>query len=138
MKACCSGCSVPPGGARPLDRLHRLADGSGEGEAGQHAAATDMHRAGPALAMIATLLRPGQPELLAQRIEKRGTDIDRQPIGVAIDGELDRDRVARIAACRWRDRGIGQRAGGRQHCCDRGSGGEHPAPADARPGTQIR
>ena len=70
MKACCSGCSVAVG-RKALDGgdlgavLHHR-----ERQARDDAPAVDQHRAGAALAVIATLLGAGQVEMLAQRVEQ--------------------------------------------------------------------
>ena len=46
-------------------------------QAGEHAPAVDQHRAGAALAVVAALLRAGEAEVLAQRIEQRRARVER-------------------------------------------------------------
>ena len=53
------------------------------------------HRAGAALAVIAPLLGAGQMQMLAQQIEQRGTDVDADSMGAAVDCEADRRRSYR-------------------------------------------
>src|SRR5207247_7828488 len=52
-------------------RMHR-----GERQAAVDALSIDDHRAGAALSLVAALLRTGQPEMLAQRIEQRYARIE--------------------------------------------------------------
>ena len=47
-------------------------------QAGQHAPSVDQHGAGAALAVVAAFLGAGQAEMLAQRVEQRGADIERE------------------------------------------------------------
>jgi|tagenome__1003787_1003787.scaffolds.fasta_scaffold20273636_2 hypothetical protein len=60
------------GGRQPFDggRLPILALGR-ERQARQHALAVEQHRTGAARALVAALLRAGQLELVAQRVEQR-------------------------------------------------------------------
>ena len=52
------------------------------------AAAVDQHRAGTALAVVAALLRAGQPELLAQEVEQRRARVDRDVVRDAVHPQL--------------------------------------------------
>src|SRR5205823_4901536 len=61
-------------------------------EAGVDAFAVDQDRAGPALAVVAALLRPRELEVLAQRVEQRRPRRELQSDGRAV--EVERDRVA--------------------------------------------
>jgi hypothetical protein len=72
---------------------------SGQRETGKHAPAINVHCAGPALAMIASLLRAGQLEMLAEAIQERSARIDPQIVLLAINPERNRDRVFRFG-CR--------------------------------------
>jgi hypothetical protein len=56
-------------------------------ETGQDAAPIDMHRAGAALPVIATLLRSREADMLAQSVEERDARIDREEMGLTIDVE---------------------------------------------------
>ena len=60
-----------------------------ERQAGQYAAAIEQHRAGAALPVVATFLRSGEAEVLAQRVEQRAFEIECVPVFVAIDLERD-------------------------------------------------
>ena len=73
---------------RDLAPLH---EGS-EREARFHALAVHQHRAGAALAEAAALLRAGQMQVLAQRIEQRGARIERQPMLGSVDAQHDIER----------------------------------------------
>ena len=50
-----------------LYRPHPPLDGGGQRQAAEHAAAIHMHGAGPALALVATLLRASEMEMFAER-----------------------------------------------------------------------
>ena len=77
-----------------LDRGDPAAfDARGEREAGQHAAPIDEHRAGAALALIAALLRAGQLESLAERIQQDDARIELQRSCRSIDIERHLDKV---------------------------------------------
>ena len=71
------------------------ADG-GQRQAGQHAPAVDQHGAGAALAVVAALLGAGQAEVLAQRVEQRGADIERNAMLAAVDPQRKADRRAGV------------------------------------------
>ena len=49
-----------------------------KGQAGEHALAIDMHRAGAALALVAAFLGAGQVQVVAQGIEQRDARLDLQ------------------------------------------------------------
>src|ERR1700751_4818714 len=70
----------PLDGVDPLARMHRR-----ERHAGQYAAPIHVHRAGPALAAVTALLRPGQRQLLAQSVEQRRARLDRDRAELAVD-----------------------------------------------------
>src|SRR5690606_7614500 len=78
----------------PLDRGD-LAPGvlHGQGQAGVDPLAVGEHRARPAGALVAALLRAGQAEVLAQRVEQ--ADLRREPErhGLAVDPQLELDGV---------------------------------------------
>ena len=77
-----------------LDRrdLIALVQG-GEGETRKLAPAIDVHRARAALAVIASLLRTGQMQMLAQAIEQRRARIDPQIVFLAVNTERYRNSV---------------------------------------------
>ena len=61
----------PSPSRQPLDRDDLVPVGlRGEHEARAHELAVEQHRARPALALLARVLRAGQPEPLAQRVEQ--------------------------------------------------------------------
>ena len=61
----------------------------GEHEAGAHGQAVDQDGAGAAHAMLASQMRAGEAELVAQEIGERETDLDLFLIAGAVDGERD-------------------------------------------------
>jgi hypothetical protein len=94
--ACCIGCSLPSA-ARPLDGGDVVAfRRQSEREARQHAPLADQHGAGPALAVIATLLASGETEMLAQRIEHGRARVDVKALVLAIHAQRDVDGQRRI------------------------------------------
>jgi hypothetical protein len=64
---------------------------SGKRQAGQHALAVDMHGAGAALALVATLLGAGQVETITQGVEQRHTRLDLKVVVMSVDVEMDGD-----------------------------------------------
>jgi hypothetical protein len=80
-----------------LDRRDVTAFGrGGKREAGQHTPAVDDHGACAALAVVAALLGACQPEVLAQRVEQRGADIECNEMLVAVDPQREADRRAGV------------------------------------------
>src|SRR5262245_51377334 len=59
-----------------------------EREAGENALAADMDRTGSALPLVATLLRAGEAQILAQGIEQRDSRLNRQLTRLSIDFKL--------------------------------------------------
>ncbi len=59
----------------------------GEGQARVDAPAVDQHGTGAALPVVAALLGAGQVQVLAQRVEQRGADIQLEVAGMAVDDE---------------------------------------------------
>jgi hypothetical protein len=59
----------------------------GERKTGIDTLATDMHGAGAALPMIATLFCPGEVQMFAQQVEKRRPVVNVKLMPLAIDGE---------------------------------------------------
>ena len=103
---------------KPLDRgdacaiLHDR-----QRQAGNNAPAVDQHGAGAALALVATLFRAGQIEMLAQHVEQRRARIERQRAVCPVHGEIHGNRVRCIGARRWLSGSIlGQTDGNRYHC----------------------
>ena len=69
--------AAPQAAGEALDRLYAGAVvGDREGEARVGPAAVDEHGAGAALAVVASFLRAGQPEPLAQQVEHRHPVVD--------------------------------------------------------------
>src|SRR5262245_11314652 len=60
-----------------------------ERQARQHPTSCDQDRAGTALAMVAALLRSREVEMIAQRVEQRRADVERQTMAAAVDVERD-------------------------------------------------
>ena len=90
---------VVPG--QPLDRRHVPAVGlGGEHEARVHAPAVDQHGARAALPDEAALLRPGEPEVVAQGVEQRVVPGHRDGPRTPVEREPDRDAVAHARAAR--------------------------------------
>ena len=80
---------VPLG--EPLDRRDlRAVPHDGQGQAGIDPPAVDQDRAGPALAVVAALLGPGQAEVLAEGVEQGRPGGDVQLPADAVDREGDR------------------------------------------------
>ena len=67
----------------------------GEAETRIHAPAIDVHSARTALAMIASLFRSGQMQMLSKTIEKRGARIDPQIVFLAVNPKRYRDSILR-------------------------------------------
>jgi hypothetical protein len=67
----------------------------GEAETGIHAPAVDVHSAGPALAMIASLFGSGQIQIFAEAIEKRGARINPEIVLRAVNPKRYRNGVFR-------------------------------------------
>jgi hypothetical protein len=68
----------------------------GETEAGIYAPPVDVHRAGTALTMIASLFRTGQMQMLSQTIEKSRARVDPQIVLLAVNTKRYRNCVLRI------------------------------------------
>ena len=90
----------------------------------KHALAVDMDGAGAALAVVAALLRAGQVQVLAQRVQQRRAGVEQQPVIASVDvqrhGHRPRYRLW------WR---LLRRRGAQ---CDR-YGGETHRPAEQAP-----
>jgi hypothetical protein len=71
------------------DLVHRVHDG--EGEAGVHAAAVDVYRAGAALAVVATFLCARHVQIFPEAIEQRGARVEFQVVLFAVDAKRERD-----------------------------------------------
>jgi hypothetical protein len=79
---------------QPLDRRDLPAlQGGGEGQARQDAPPVNEHRAGPALALVAPLLRAGQLEPFAQGVEQHHARIDFEGLRRAVDLHYDLDGI---------------------------------------------
>jgi hypothetical protein len=65
-------------------------------EARQHAPAIEQNRACAALAMVATLLRPCQADVVAKCVEQRRANVESKPVILAVDLECDLGWRARI------------------------------------------
>lgn len=64
-------------------------------------AATDQHRAGAALDMVAALLRTGQLQVPAQSVEQGGSGVQRPIVASAVDLQAQRHHL------RWQVHGVG-------------------------------
>src|SRR3569833_38187 len=77
-----------------VHRCHRGLHRGGQGEAGEHGPAVDVHGAGAALTAVAALLRAGEAEAFAQRVQQRHAGIDSELFGTAIDFEGDIHQIS--------------------------------------------
>jgi len=68
----------------------------GEAKTGIHSAAVYVHSAGTALAMIASLFRSGQVQMLAETIEKSCARIYPKIILLSVDTELNGNRILQV------------------------------------------
>jgi hypothetical protein len=83
--------------ADPLKRRDFIAlVHGGEAETGIHPPPIDVHRACTALAVIASLFRSGQMQVLSQAIQERGAGIYPQVVLLAVDTKCDRDGILRF------------------------------------------
>ncbi len=83
----------PPIGAREaLDGRHWSAHRHGEGHAGEHPMAIDVHSAGAALTVVAALLGSGHAEPAMQGVEQAGARIDGQLVALTVDRKIDGDQ----------------------------------------------
>jgi hypothetical protein len=101
-----------------IARMHH-----GERQAAVDALSTDYHRAGAALSLLTTLLRTGQPQMLAQRIEQCYPRIEMESMAPSIDGQR---HVLVVNRCRF-GRGLRWRRP-RSHGQSRCAGGSEEAP----------
>src|SRR6267378_2172564 len=80
---------APPSG-HSLDGGDGVAlGGDGEDKAGIRPAAVEQHRACPALPVVATLLRPGQVEMLPKGVEQGGPVVELEFVPMPVDGQTD-------------------------------------------------
>ena len=95
MKACCIGMQLAVRG-KALDRRHpAVLRRYCKRQARQHAPAVEMHRAGAALAVVASLCA-GKFQVLAQQVEQRGAHVHAQLMVLAVDVQCDIGRLANI------------------------------------------
>ena len=128
---------------QPFDRRDRAAVAlRRERQARHDALAVEQHRARAAGALIAALLRAGQPELVAQRVEQRDAGIELQPVRPPVDLEActissaPHSRPATAtgrAPARRRSRRRTAAAARGSGCSRRGSSARAPRPRRARP-----
>ncbi len=110
------GCTQPLDGGDVVAVVHRR-----QGQARIDPPALDDHRAGTALAVIATLLGAGELQLLAQRVEQGGPRVEFQRAGLAVHGEGHlRDRRRLHDAVVHRGLRHGLRMGNARGCRRRG------------------
>src|SRR3989449_1826596 len=133
-----------PARGHPLDGLHsapsaRLA----EHEAGQHGPVVQQHGAGAAFAQLATVLRSGEAEVLAQHFEQRlvGGKRDLGRLAVEVERDLDLGHTRNLTAlaprqCSGIIRGIHGPSSDRRAAADTGSLGRSSSPPD-RPSARI-
>jgi len=65
--------------------------GDSQRQTGKDAPPIHVDRAGAALPMVATFLRPGEPQVLTQRVEQGRARVQRQSPGRAIDAQEEGD-----------------------------------------------
>jgi hypothetical protein len=80
-------------------------------EAGIHPPAVDVHRAGAALAVVATLLGAGQVQMVTQAVQQRGAGVQLQRFQPAVDLHAHGDGAIRCGRA-LADRGGGHRVTG--------------------------
>ncbi len=68
----------------------------GEAKTGIHPPAIDVHGAGTALAMIASLFRSGQVQMLAKTIEKSCARIDPKIMLLTVDTERNGNGILQV------------------------------------------
>ena len=87
MNAACSGCSSSPAASPStvVSSAPSCATASARQALARRPSMQDRARA--ALAVVAALLRPGQPDVLAQQVEQRGADVDVELVLLAVDAE---------------------------------------------------
>jgi hypothetical protein len=76
----------------------------GEAEARVHAPAIDVHRAGTALTVVASLLGAGQDNAFAQAVQQSGSRVETEAVLVAVDAQRERNGaldVGRRRGSRW-------------------------------------
>ena len=99
MKACCSGCSRPLAAKQALDGgdlrpvVHHR-----QSQAGVDPPAVNQHRAGPAGALVAALLRSGQSRPFAQHVQQRRADVDGEFSMLTVDLDMYDSGVAFVVA----------------------------------------
>ena len=71
----------------------------GEAQARIHAPAVDMHRARAALAVVASFLRSGQMQVLAEAIEQRRARIELQIVLLAVHTQTDWNGAFYCGSC---------------------------------------
>jgi hypothetical protein len=69
-----------------------------EGEARENALAIDQNGACPALTVIAAFFAAGEAHVLAQRVEQRGANVERQLMPLSVHMQFDFVGAARIDA----------------------------------------
>src|SRR4051812_33712130 len=102
--------------AEPFDRgdLRFLMHGR-EGEAAVHSTGIDVHGACAALTVIAALLRPGEMQRFAKRVEQRRPRIDSRRMRLSVDLQCHRNRVWSFCGLRV---GTQIRRLRTERCCD--------------------
>ena len=90
MKACCIGCRLVPVGEPVGGGDLAAVTVARERQAREDAAAVEQHRARAALAVVAALLRAGDAELVAQRVEQGRPRVDGEAVRRAVHAEGDR------------------------------------------------
>lgn len=99
MKAFCSGCSSPLVASQLFDgRDFGAVLYDGKRQAGEHTSPIHPHRAGPALAVVATLLRSGEIEIFMESIEKGSPRPERQAsLGPGLRASLGTSALVELA-----------------------------------------
>src|SRR3981081_3010905 len=96
MKACCIGCNVPSVWASPSMVVTWRPWTETASVRHDSTRRVNEDRASTALAVIAAFLRPGEPDMFAQRIEHGRAHIECQPMFLVVDCKGDIDGIAGI------------------------------------------
>ena len=83
--------------AEAFDRRHApVLRHHGQRQTGQDSASFNVHRAGPALSVVAAFLRPRQPYVVPQRVKKRSARVEAKRVRSTVDIERNRRE-----SCQW-------------------------------------
>jgi len=112
--------------------------GDRERQTAIHPPPIKQHRAGAALTVVATLLRPGQAEVLTQQVEDRRTRVYDQRVILPVHIELELNRDNSLAFCQHDNpRPHQRRAGGLAEALRGGEPGVNAGNLDMQPNIQT-